>query len=382
MSSFRNCFRYLTSLTLCLCLTTVLEARGRVRRIEWPSSQYPTLQEAIDALPDGGVLVIASGTYRVAEPLEVTGKRVQIRGAGNGLDGSRNFTRLVGPPTRPIVDERGTMLVPASRSKGVFNLLASDAIISDMRLEGGDAAIVCRDDAEGNSGSAMAWGLAISDTGRGILSLSSESVAVVDCLITNCGWHGISVAPQPSPGISPGLVVVSTGISGLYGGGIYFKNTWAIVLGATVENGLQGGIIGYNSLATISDSTIRNNFVAGIKLESSQATPLIQRNLIENSWGVPNWGDGVILMLSDATLRSNEIRNCDRCGVSLFGGEATLQDNTIACTAFPLEYETYQGVQGTFNDTGGNSCGCPNPNGVCVASTVGLEPPEPVAPIE
>lgn len=57
--------------------------------IQWPSDRFPTLQDALDAVPEGGTLEIAEGEFRIAEPVIVTGKRLVIRGAGPGVEISR-----------------------------------------------------------------------------------------------------------------------------------------------------------------------------------------------------------------------------------------------------------------------------------------------------
>ena len=50
--------------------------------------------------------------------------------------------------------------------------------------------------------------------------------------------------------------------------------------------------------------------------------------------------------------------------------------------AFELEGEPYMGHDFKFDNNLGNLCGCPKANGYCAAESVGLEPPEPTAPIE
>ncbi|MEC7564772.1 MAG: right-handed parallel beta-helix repeat-containing protein [Planctomycetota bacterium] len=51
---------------------------------ELNAGDYPTLQAALDALPEtGGRLVIPAGTYEISEPLRLTKGDIRIEGAGN-----------------------------------------------------------------------------------------------------------------------------------------------------------------------------------------------------------------------------------------------------------------------------------------------------------
>ena len=78
-----------------MIILAVLTARGQVRaddsgRVRLPgaravieAARYPTIQAAIDALPDeGGVVRLPPGTFEITEPLKVTKSDVLIEGAG------------------------------------------------------------------------------------------------------------------------------------------------------------------------------------------------------------------------------------------------------------------------------------------------------------
>jgi uncharacterized protein DUF1565 len=65
-----------------------------------------------------------------------------------------------------------------------------------------------------------------------------------------------------------------------------------------------------------------------------------------------------------------------RAGIASFGGTVTVADVELSCNGFDLEGEVYAGIPFTFDDVGGNQCGCPDPTGVCVARSVGLAPPD------
>ncbi|HET9334278.1 MAG TPA: hypothetical protein VFQ21_11940, partial [Gemmatimonadota bacterium] len=56
-------------------------------RIVWPSREFRTLQDAIDAAPAGATLEIQAGDHFVATPLEIR-KDLTLAGAGAGRDGT------------------------------------------------------------------------------------------------------------------------------------------------------------------------------------------------------------------------------------------------------------------------------------------------------
>lgn len=82
-----------------------------------------------------------------------------------------------------------------------------------------------------------------------------------------------------------------------------------------------------------------------------------------------------IISSSAIHVDRNFIGNSDRAGLSNFGGAASLLDNTISCSAFPVEGEPVGNVPFQFTGLDGNPCGCGDPLGTCVAVSAGLEPP-------
>jgi hypothetical protein len=55
-----------------------------------------------------------------------------------------------------------------------------------------------------------------------------------------------------------------------------------------------------------------------------------------------------------------------------------LRDNTIDCNPIDLNGEVFQGLGFSFEDQGGNVCGCGSDQRVCTALSTQLEPPQPI----
>jgi hypothetical protein len=81
-------------------------------------------------------------------------------------------------------------------------------------------------------------------------------------------------------------------------------------------------------------------------------------------------------------LDASAIEDSARAGLSNFGAFVSLGATTVRCAAFELEGEKWSGSEFRFEDRGGNACGCPTADQVCEAVSAGLEPPEPIPPVE
>lgn len=350
-------------------------------KVEWPSREFRTLQSAVDAAPDGALLEIGEGDFQLDDPLVIQGKRLEIAGAGSGRAGTGRITRLAGPPPRPVVRD-GELILQARAAEGLLSSLGADLVVRDVMLTGFDAAIATRDDGE-SSATTLVKDVVISQTGRGILSLGSGDLTVLDTDIEGTAWHGISFAPLPSPSSGlPGLDVSDTNILTAACAGIFFSDGIAVVANVTVLGGACGGIVGTQAAGgLIVDSFILANTYAGILL-SEVPSFLIEDNLIDDTFKIPveqRFGDGIALFLSSGIqLRSNLITDSDRAGVSVFGSSASLLDNTITCAVFDLNAESEGNVASFLDDLGGNQCGCGEPLGSCVSESSSIEPP--VAP--
>jgi hypothetical protein len=83
------------------------------------------------------------------------------------------------------------------------------------------------------------------------------------------------------------------------------------------------------------------------------------------------------------------IQRSARAGIASFGAPITLRRNTLDCNAIHLNGEQAYELVGfpveqaySFEDHGGNRCGCGAQPDTCQVLSSGLQAPEPIEPIE
>jgi hypothetical protein len=375
--------------------------------IRWPSREHATLQAAIDALADGGKVVIAPGVFQVANPVYIRGKRVTIEGAGcdelpKGR-APRKVTQLVGPlPDRVVEFETVT---------GLFNYEDAGGILRGLKLTGFDAGITARDGAAAGrrGGSLEVEATCISDTGRGIAWSASSALLAKNLAIRRVSWNGISAINIPF-GLHSFIDVL---IQDAANACAAFKKTIAHVTGVFGGCGMGGGIIAESSALTIGnalvlnsagpgitafglgpaavswtyiwDSTISDTTGGGIILINQLSAGISNTKIFDTRSFTPSGalGDGLIVLgVSSQADTPNWVSvdnvfvgNSARAAVSNFGGKVSLHKSTLQCAAFELAGEAFLGHPFVLADHGGNACGCPLANQNCVAVSVGLEPP-------
>lgn len=69
-----------------------------------------------------------------------------------------------------------------------------------------------------------------------------------------------------------------------------------------------------------------------------------------------------------------------RAGISSFGAAVEIGSTTLECNSIHLDGEQYRGNDFSFDDLGGNACGCAGAPVVCQVLSSGLAPPEPISP--
>jgi len=389
MNRLGRVFPFLFLFVLGLALTDAVadEERNRVK-IKWPSREFRDLQSAIDAAPQDAIIQIKEGVHQIDASLFVRGKRLVIKGEGSGRERARPnepFTHLVGPPPRPVVDDRGNLVLRAEAVEGLWNFVAANVVIKAMKLSGFDAAIVSIPDDRGNSGPTEVNDVLITDTGRGILSLSSADLSVEDCTIMNTLWNGISFGPKfLNPGILANMTVKSTALTDPGGAGIYFENTLTAIDGVSVVGANGGGILGVASSSFIVNSFLVVNKKAGILLAGG-FSQIEDNTIIATEALIGFLGDGISLWSLNqpmvAQMFNNFISGSDRAGVSAFGATAEFADNLILCSTFDIFAADWDGFTFSLDDLGGNLCGC-GMLGVCAPKGEGLTPPPPIGGLE
>ena len=343
-------------------------------KIEWPGRQFRTLQNAIDAAPSGALIEIRAGDYFVG-PLVIR-EDLELAGAGSGRNGRGPVTRLIGRPP-DIIDGEGGVARPAETEPHIA-AYGIDLTVRDLVLRGLDAGIFANVDEAGRAGKTVVRDAVIEQAGRGIVALGGGTLIVEDTDILATTWHGISA----SEGFG-GLFLKDIDIVGAGCAGIYVENLEESVVtsDASVIGAACGGIVAFETSGFFLESILLSNHYAGIALVDAPVFHILE-NVIQNTLSIGTSGlagDGIALFLSpDVTIEDNLLFQSARAGVAAYGSNVTIGDNTILCSAFDIDNEIFQGLPTTFDDEGGNQCGCGGPLGECEAVSSQILPPPPV----
>jgi parallel beta-helix repeat protein len=364
----------------------------------WPSPEFRSLQEVIDAAPDGATVRIAAGIHRISEPLFVRGKGLTIDGAGcderpqdaDPRTGERtrteSVTRLVGPPP--------ARAVPAESATGVLNYLGGGGVLRGVKLSGFDAGVVGRD-LDGGAKPLAVHRTCVMETGYGVVWQASALLTMTDSLFRDVLASGIYVESLV-PG-SGGVHLAHVGVANADNSCDYFVNTSAYVenalhfacggefgiaalnssvqiLSSTVQSTSGPGIYLEQSYGSVAQNTVGFNHIAGILLVESGQVAVFGNEVFNTLPIQGDFGDGIIAFLSDAVLVNNNVYANSRAGVANFSSTMVLQSNHLSCNGFDLNGETIT-TEFMFYNAGDNGCGCPFPVGACVAQSSGLQAP-------
>jgi hypothetical protein len=386
-------------LVLMLVLSVQMPAASE-RILVVPSREFPTIQDAIDAAPEGAVIRIRPGVYRLIEPIWIRSKKITLVG---GAAEGRNRTELLGP--LPTADDR---VADPARARGVVNVVDSSVVIGNMLIRGFDAGVIGR-----QTSAASRIGLttkmtkiAIRDTGRGILWKAHGKLTISDTQISDVPWNGISLAPDPLLPSADGLfkfAIESVIISDFGHAGIVYIDDPGVcdddhtIENATLIGGAGPAIVAIRSGLCIFDSHIALPTVAGIVALS--AAVLVQNTRIFYPLLASNgeWGTGIVASAlttgrSVVTIVDNEIKNSERNYITNLGSHVVFTGNQMMCKpGFDLEAGSFLGFPFSF-DAGGNGAQCsdecpaylpPSSFRTCKAESAGPPgPPDLATPLE
>lgn len=272
--------------------------------VEVPSKEFPTIQSAIEALPDGSTIRLALGRY--TESLTVTGKSLDI--IGSGAHGRRR-TQIVGDDPDAAVITFG----PGGGGSVQNLVLRGGAIgIEGVRGEDGDDGRYTR------PAPLLVRRTLIRHVGQGIFG-SFSHLTLQGIVVRHIDWNGICITTIDS------LEVLNSYISNTEAVGIlvfnYEEGEGTINIAYNIfEQCEQGGlaIVGDAKDVVITHCSFWKVNLAGILLlEVGQV--LVQDTVVAKTQAVDapdfsNVGDG-LLASSEVSVAFIEIDNCDfrRC---------------------------------------------------------------------
>jgi len=270
-------------------------------------------------------------------------------GAQPGFDGVGVVVSLAGVGGHQGSLELRGALVESTVGAGV-GVLGSKAIVEDCLV---------RDVLPGSAG--LAWGLqAQGDT----TTHGAAEVEVRRTLIQGIAGVGIGLAGASATIDSSVVRDSSSAPSGLYGHGIHVQ--------AIPPAGQRGSL-------TLTSVLVESSVAFGVAGVDSDL--MVDGCIVRDTTASPGatYGDGVVAFRAfqptSLTLRDTLVENSVRAAVSSFGAPISIQGSALLCQAFAMDGEAYAGQAYSFDDAGGNECGCGADRETCLVVSSGLTPP-------
>jgi hypothetical protein len=368
------------SAAVAVVILCVASSAPRAQRENPPTIVVPremrSIQAAVDAIPDGGRIVVQPGRYE--EVVFIRNKTVHLVG--------EDRPQWVGPaPERVVKAEDVVGLVNYSAGGG--------GSIRGFRFIGGDAAIVAFDQ-RSPSGPIAVFDTSIQGSGRGIL-VASTGLEAKNVMVSNSLLHAIGLKQVTKLHLDAVNVVQNGGV-GIFvvDSGCDCTQQVCLIEHTFVEGNVNGGILALRSGLCISWTHILNNRIFGLQAVGS-AVRLRHFGIAHTKPRIFDglWGDGIIAMPdslpSTVTVSGGYVLDSSRAGIASIGSLIKVKNTLAQCSGFDLSNESVvanaygpgrplTNQPGLFENYGGNQCGCPLATGVCVSQSVGLSPPPPL----
>jgi hypothetical protein len=322
-------------------------------------SAYPYLEERGRLTVRSSFLVANRSMGIAVDGSDATIEGVLIRGTGQKVDvldsvgiAVANYARL------RSVAEIASCVIEAAHNAGIV-IVGSDAQIRATAVR--DTTALASED----------------DISSGILIHSPvdtperSTASIVTSVCERNAMSGIAISASDVTIESTAARDTQPNLLGHYGQGIHVQ------LGQPSQQG---------SVVAIRTSAVERSRLGGILALSSDvsidATKVVdtQAELASDGFGD---GLGVLLYYPEhpATMRTHDVlvAGSMRAGLSSFGGAVTLQTTTFECNPISLDAEIAGTSASSFEDAGGNTCGCGGVTEPCTAVSSGLAPPEALA---
>jgi len=240
----------------------------------------PTIQEAINMVPDGGTVRIAPGTYR--ETVDIVGKRVNL--VGDGREGSRRALIIGAMP-------RG--FVPVDETRGLINFgPGGGGRLSNLTLLGGDVGVRGQsDDRRGRPNRVMVADVALMQNGRGVAGTFSQ-LTVSHSSITGSLIHGFSLPCFDGLELT-GIYLANSGQVGVFASSC-IATANVVIDNSVISNHPNCGAILVGDLnVDITDSLFSANSKAGVLLLGVPDTTILNTTIEGTTEGAPTWFSGL-----------------------------------------------------------------------------------------
>ena len=289
----------------------------------------------------------------------------------------------------------GTMdstVIRGTRADGA-NLPSALSLLPDLATSAAAAATVRDSLLEGNVG----IGVSIFAS-----QLTLERTIIRDTLPDASDQWGRGMDAESFPTVARPSTVVLRGcvLERNRGVGLFLAGSFGTVESTLVrdtqldESGVHGvGIVaeddelsGARSQLAVKGSSVEASRGIGILVMGSDSTLDDTRVWQSAPVGDGLFGDGVTLVYTGkpatATFTASRIEAAGRAGLSAFGAASSIGTTVFDCNVFDIDGESsFEGNSNpvTFDDRGGNVCGCAGTTVPCAVTSAGLAPPLPPA---
>jgi Right handed beta helix region len=364
---------------------TRAQQRGRPQTLQVPSDQFPTIQSAINFAAAGDRILVAPGVYN--ETLTIA-KRISLTGSGER--GERR-TEIVGPAP--------TEIVPLERAIGVVNYQPDGGgKIESLLIRGGAGAGILGVAIEGRFPAPLEVKQVIIHQGVRGMAGSFTDFSAEECKVADMLWHGFSIKAK-------GKILFDDCVVELCGGlGCYVNNTETgsgdvSLLNDTFGVNSGGGILIFGNAKPVGVTKcyLYANRYAGIRLKDVGLAAICHNfiKLTQPRKFDGKFGDGIVAECSENVIVCQDgqnfaldylppgIEDSARAGVTTIGSNLSLTNVKFECNLIDLDAEdgSLTGCPnhpGSFDDKGGNVCGCDGANIACQVKSLNLDPPDPL----
>ena len=335
----------------------------------------------------------------------VEGSVVRATGTmGRGLNVQSDS--MTGEPANLAM--RGS-LVAQNDDIGVFlsgaNAMIETSVIRDTQLDAGGSGrgVNAQDDLTGTPSTlALRASLVERSHEFGVFVLGSQAIieasVVRDTQPQELGLfgRGVSVEPNVTTGARSTLALSSSLVERNYEIGVFVgasdATLEACIVRDTQPNALGAGGRGINAQAdamtgapstlTVHATIVEHSAEAGIAVLGSSA--VVDGCLVSDSHPSPalGAGDGIIVVSNpqpaSATITATRIEQSTLAAIAAWGGSVGVGRSALACQAFDIDTEVFDGHAAELEDLGDNTCGCEEVTATCKAVTAALTPPAPL----
>jgi len=351
------------------CMTPALHAaecssrgdacHGRAGRPLHVPGEFRSVQDAIDAAPNGATILIAAGVYR--ESFRVEGKRLTIIGSDDG---------------RTEISSPGRDIKLATYANG------GGGELKGLFFQGGDCAVCGIHDGSSIPSALVVKDVTMADGYRGVFG-GFSSLTLKNVTISGTQWHGISVTHV---GVELKFADIEVHDTGGVGVLVFNDGPGDIVIGGHFHDNAKGGleIIGHQGAINLVFVVADHNPEFGVFLFEANAGMTLS-NLSSNGHSTPTGchGAGLLVEQSSVVAVTGTVFSANCLGIYNSGSTVAFGNDIFDSNAADLGHEP--GLPSSIDDLGNNVCGdnLGSPNETlhaCQDLTLDLQPPSPDDP--